>query len=121
MADIHEFRTATLKLGLKNLTFVVQARIEERWETVAFPVYRDKPIVRTKPTLKRIVAFVRRRFHASSPLHAALDGSPATLEFVSDGETHEFSQAQVVEWKVFGELGGEMMEEVELACEEEDQ
>jgi hypothetical protein len=110
---------ATLTLGTKNLTFVVEARIEESWETVSFPVYRDKSIVRSMPTLKRIRAFVRRKYHPDSPLHAALEGSAATLEFDSDGETHEFSGARVVEWEVYGELGGEMMEEVEMACEEE--
>lgn len=119
MADIHEFRTATLTLGAKNLTFVVEARIEESWETISFPVYRDKSIVRSMPTLKRIRALVRRKYHPDSPLHAALDGEPATLEFGSDGGTHEFLQTRVVEWKVYGELGGEMKEEVEMACEEE--
>lgn len=119
MSDIHEFREATLMLGTDNLTFVVEARIEERWEYLSVPVYQDQPQVSTLPTLKRIVAVVRRKFHEDSPLHAALDGSPATLEFMSGSETHEFSSARVIEWTVYGKLGGEMMEEVELACEEE--
>jgi hypothetical protein len=77
-------------------------------------------VVSTLPTLKRIVAHVKRRYHEDSPLHAAIDGGGLTLEFVSGGETVEFSQARVVEWKVYGELGGEMMEEVEIVCEGEE-
>ncbi len=119
MAEIHEFRTAKLKYGGDNLTFVVDARIDERWETVSFPVYLDQPTVRSLPTLKRIVAVVRRKYQEDSPLHTALDGNPLTLEFASGEETHQFSEARVIEWKVYGELGGEMMEEVELACEGE--
>jgi len=119
MAEILEFRAAKLIFGQDNLTLVVQARIEESWETLEFPVYLDQPTVRTLPGLKRITAVVRRRFQTDSPLHAALDGGALTLKFESGGEEHEFSQARVIEWKVFGELGGEMMEEVKLACEEE--
>ena len=119
MADIQEFRSATLSLASKHLTFVVEARIEERWEYLAIPVYRDDPMVRSLPTLKRIIARVRRRYQKDSTLHSALDGSPATLSFGCGGETIQFSQARVLQWEVSGKLGGEMMEEVELAVEEE--
>ncbi len=120
MTGTCEFREAKLSLGGDNLTFVVEAGIEQGWETLSYPVYRDQPVVKTVPTLKRIVAHVRRRYQPESPLHAALDGNPLTLEFVSGGETHSFTQARVLEWKVSGELNGEMMEEVALVCEEED-
>lgn len=119
MAEIQEFRSATLSLGSKDLSFVVQAKIEERWENIAVPVYLDEATVRTFPTLKRIIATVRRRYQSDSALHSALDGSAATLEFDSGGGTISFSQATVIRWTVYGELGGEMMEEVELAVEEE--
>lgn len=119
MADIHEFRTATLTYGSDNLTFVVEALVEERWETLDVPLYLDQPTIRLLPTLNKIVARIRRRYHPGSPLHAGIEGSPATLVFTSNGEVHQFTQARVIEWKVFGKLGGEMMEEVELACEGE--
>jgi len=120
MAEICEFRTAKLKLGADNLTFVVEASIREGWDTVTFPVFKDQPFVRTIQTVKNITASIRRKYQPSSPLHAALDGSPLTLEFVSGGETHSFALGKVTEWKVYGELGGEMMEEVTLSCEEEE-
>jgi hypothetical protein len=119
MAEIQEFRTATLTLDSKNLTFVVEARIEEKWETIAFPVYLDEPTVRTIPTTKRITATLRRRYQDGSPLHAALDGSPASLTFSSGGGTISFSNARAMQWSIFGKLGGEMIEEVELAMEGE--
>jgi hypothetical protein len=119
MAEIQEFRSATLSLASKNLAFVVHAKVEERWESVAIPVYRDEPTVRSLPTLKKIVATIRRRYQNDSALHSAVDGSPATLSFDSGGESISFSQARVIGWKIYGELGGEMMEEVELAVEEE--
>ena len=119
MPEIQEFRNARLTLDSKNLTFVVQAKIEERWETVAIPVYLDSPMVRTLPTLKRLTARIRKRYQDESILHSALDGSPATLEFESGGETISFAEARVVEWEVSGELGGEMIEEVVVAVEEE--
>jgi hypothetical protein len=119
MAEIQEFRNATLTLGSKNLTFVVEAKIEEKWDTLAIPVYRDEPTIRTLPTTKRIIATVRRRFQEDSPLHSALDGSSATLSFASGGQTIGFSEARAIQWTVYGKLGGEMMEEVELAVESE--
>lgn len=117
--DIHEFRTASITLGSDDLAFIVEAKIIEKWETVSFPVYEDKTLVRDLPTLKRISAVVRRKYQDDSPLHTAIDGGPMTLVFESGNETHMFTNARVVEWKVYGELGGEMMEEVEIACEEE--
>lgn len=119
MGDICEFRTAKLVYGTDNITFVVEASIEQGWDTLSFPVYLDRETVMTLPTVKRILAKVRRRYQAESPLHAALDGSPLTLEFQSGGETHQFTQARVVEWKVYGKLDGEMTEEVALVCEGE--
>ena len=119
MSDINEFRNATLKLDSKNLAFIVEARIEEKWETIAVPVYLDEATMRTLPTVKRIVATLRRRYQEDSPLHAALDGSAAILEFESGGETITFSEARVIQWTVSGKLGGEMVEEVELAVEGE--
>ena len=117
MPDIHEFREARLTLGSNRLTFVVEAYIEERWEHFSVPVYRDKATVETYRTLKRMVAKVRRKFHENSPLHAAIDGGGLTLKFISGGETYEFEGAKVIEWKVWGKYGGEMMEEVEIVCE----
>jgi hypothetical protein len=120
MAEIQEFRSATLTFDSKNLTFVVEARIEEKWETLAIPVYLDEPTIRTIPTTKRIIAKLRRRYQEDSPLHSALDGSPATLTFGSAGETISFSEARAIEWSISGKLGGEMIEEVELAVEGEE-
>jgi hypothetical protein len=117
--DVHEFRTATMTFGSDDLAYVVEARIVEKWESVSFPVYADKAVVRDLPTLKRISAIVRRKYQDNSPLHAAIDGNPVTLEFESGSETHTFSNARVIEWKIYGELGGEMMEEVEIVCEGE--
>lgn len=117
--DIHEFRTAKLTLGSDDLAYVVEAKVTETWETISFPVYEDKTILRELPTLKRISAVVRRKYHDGSTLHTSMTGSPFTLVFESGNETHTFSNASVVEWKVYGEVGGEMMEEVEIVCEEE--
>jgi hypothetical protein len=117
--DIHEFRMAKLTLGSDDLSYAVQAKVVERWETLAIPVYEDKSTVRDLPTLKKIMAVVRRKYQDDSPLHASIDGNPMTLVFESGNETHTFTNARVVEWKVYGELGGEMMEEVEIACEDE--
>jgi hypothetical protein len=119
MADLQEFRTAKLTFDSGNLAFIVEAKIIEKWETLTVPVYRDEPALRTFPTVKRIVAKLRRRYQSESPLHAALNGSSVTLEFESGGETIEFSSARVIQWEVSGKLGGEMMEEVELALENE--
>jgi len=118
MVEIAEFRTARVKLGSDYLPFVVEACIDQAWENLSFPVYLDSEAVRTVPTLKKIVAHLKRSYTPSSPLHAALDGVPLTLEFVAGGETHEFSEARVVEWKITGELGGDMVEHVAIACEE---
>ena len=117
--DIHEFRTAKLTLGSDDLAYVVEAKVAETWETISFPVYEDKTILRELPTLKRISAVVRSKYQDGSPLHALIEGNPLTLVFESGNETHTFTNARVVEWKVYGELGGEMMEEVEIVCEEE--
>ncbi|MFH1676413.1 MAG: hypothetical protein ABIC40_05240 [bacterium] len=119
MAEIHEFREARLKFGTDSVSFAVEARIEEKWETLSFPVSLEGETVRNLPTLKHITAFVRRKYHEDSPLHAALDGSAVTLEFYSGGETVEFGEVRVLEWKVFGEAGGELIEEVSLSCESE--
>jgi len=119
MSDICEFRTAKLTYGTDNVTFVVEASIDQKWDTLSFPVYLDRDMLRSLPTVKRILAKVRRRYQAESPLHAALDDGPLTLEFESGGEVHQFTEARVIEWKVYGKLGGEMMEEVSLVCEEE--
>ena len=119
MSDICEFRSAKLTYGDDNITFVVEASIDQGWDTLSFPVYRDREMVRSVPTLKRIVAHVRRRYQPESPLHSALDGNPLTLEFEAGGEAHQFSMARVIEWKVYGKLDGEMLEDVALVCEEE--
>jgi hypothetical protein len=119
MADIYEFRTATLTFDSKKIAFVVEAKIEERWESLSVPLYRDESTVRTYPTLKRIIATVRRKYQSSSALHTAFDGSPVTFSFESGGDTISFSNVRVMNWKVYGESGGEMMEEVELSVEKE--
>jgi hypothetical protein len=113
--EIQEFRNARLILDSKNLTFVVQARIEERWETVAIPVYLDSPMIRTLPTLKRLTARIRKRYQDETTLHSALDGSPVTLVFEPGVEAIIFWEARIIEWSVSGQLDGEMVEEVVLA------
>ncbi len=119
MPEIQEFRDAKLTYGTDNVTFAIKASIKEKWETLSYPKYLDQDEVTAAPLLKKITAKVRRRFQPSSPLHAALDGSPLTLAFESGGETHTFTVARVVEWKITGILGGEMIEEVSLVCESE--
>ena len=119
IGDIHEFRTAEMTLGSDDLAFVVEAKVEEKWETVSFPLYEDKSTIRSHPTLKVITIVVRRKYQDSSPLHAAIEGNPLTLVFESGNETHTFTNARVIEWVVYGKLGGEMMEEVQIACEGE--
>ncbi|HEX9744940.1 MAG TPA: hypothetical protein VGB30_05885 [bacterium] len=119
MSDIHEFREASIKLDADNLTFVAQARIVERWESVEFPVYLDRETVRTLPTVKIISADIRRKFQENSPLHTLLNGASGSMEFSSGSQTIQFSDARVVSWTVYGELDGEMMEEVEIRIEGE--
>jgi len=118
MADIAEFRTAKIKLGDDYLPFVVEASLAQEWERLTFPVYLDQPARRSVPTLKTIMVQVRKKYESYSPLHAAIDGSPLTLEFVAGGETYEFSGARVIEWKITGQTGGEMLEHVTIECEE---
>ena len=108
-----------MNFGTDSVSFAVEARIEERWEAISFPVSLEGETVRNLPTLKHIKAFIRRKFQEDSPLHAALDGSAVTLEFNSGGETMRFGEVRVIEWRVFGESGGELIEEVSLSCESE--
>ena len=117
MPGVVEFRQAKLTLGDDDLPYVVEAKIQENWESISFPVYLDRSDVRTLPTVKNIVAHIKRRYEEEGPLHSALDGSPVVLSFDSGTETHEYSQARVLEWKVYGKLGGDLMEEVAIACE----
>ena len=119
MSDIHTFQQAKLTLESDNLTYVVEAKIAERWETVSFPVYLDRETVRTLPTLKRLSATIRRKFQESSPLHQAVIWTSGTLEFTSGGEVIQFENASVVSWTIWGELDGELMEEVEMVFEGE--
>ncbi len=118
MVDFSEFRTAKMTFGDDNITFVVEASIDESWESLTFPIYLDQPMARTLPTVKRIIAHVKRRYQPESPLHSALDGNPMTLVFEQNGETHQYNQAQVLEWRISGKLGEEMIEHVALSCEE---
>ena len=118
MAEIYEFRTAKLTYDGDNVPFTVEASIEETWDKVTYPVYLDQPVVSAIPTTKRTVARIRRRYQPGSELHAALDGNGLTLAFESGGDTFTFSTAKVLEWKITGKLGGEMMEEVILYCED---
>jgi hypothetical protein len=120
MADIQEFRTASLVLDSKNLVFVVEAKIIEKWDSISIPMYRDSPVKRSLPTFRQITAIIRRRYQKNSSLHSAMNGSSATLEFDSSGDSIQFSNARVIQWEVCGELGGEMMEEIVLSIENED-
>ena len=119
MVDLIEFRSAKLTIDGDNLTFAVKASIEEKWDTIEYPKYLDSAAVATVPTLKKIFIHVRRRYMPSSTLHSQLDGTAVTLAFIAGGDTYNFSRCKVQEWKVYGELSGEMMEEVLLHCEEE--
>jgi hypothetical protein len=120
MTGIREFRNAALSLGSNKLSFVVEAKVEEKWEGLEIPVYRDEATLRTLPTVKRIIATIRREYQASSALHTSLNnGTPFTLKFESGGDTINFNQSRVMGWKVYGETDGDLMEEVEITAEKE--
>jgi hypothetical protein len=119
MSETSEFREAKISLGGDWLPYVVEASVVEKWEAISIPVYRDSEAVRTLPTTKRVTAHIRCRYNSDSPLHGSLDGNPLAMEFNAGGDSYNFSNVKVLEWRVSGSLGGEMVEEVALACEEE--
>jgi len=118
MAETYEFRTAKLTYDGDNVHFTVEASIEVTWDVLSYPVYLDQPSIATVPRLKKTTAIIRRRYQPQSTLHSALDGNGLTLQFIAAGDTYSFTTAKVLEWKISGKLGGEMMEEVTLSCEE---
>lgn len=114
-----EFRDAIIKLDGRNICFAVKAKIEERREYIEIPVYRNSPVKRSLPTFRSVVIRIKRRYVEGSFLHSMIDGNPAELEFVTNGEAIVFSNARIVEWELTGELGGEMMEEITITAESE--
>lgn len=114
MGDFNKFSQARITLNGQNITFVADVWISEKIDTIEFPKFLDSDRLEIRPNLRKVSAYIRRKFHSGSPLRALLDGSTGIIAFIVSGESLSFQNAILKSWKLSGEIGGEIIEEAEI-------
>jgi hypothetical protein len=118
MATVTRMKNVELSVGNRMVGLCRRVEIHRERDTVEYPVYRDSAKTKTLRTLEKIRVILEKVYQEKQDFIDILGDSGLSFEMTTGGETHSVTGGTIIDYKLEGNLAGELIEIITISAEE---
>ncbi len=117
MATVTRMKNVELSIENRMVGMCRRVEIHRQRDTVEYPLYRDSAKTKILRTLEKIRVILEKVYQEKQDFIDILGESDLSFEMTTSGETHSVTSGTIVDYRLEGNLAGELIEIITISAE----